>query len=230
MSNLIRIIIRGLFNALTRVRIQGIENVPKTGGCLLAVNHLSLLEPPLVFGMLKREKMTALVAKKYRQKLFFRWLIRAVDGIWINREETDFQALREALAFLKDGGALGIAPEGTRSQTGALIEAKTGAAYLAEKARVPVVPVAVNGTETAFSKLKRLRRPGIELRFGKPFDLPPVERSTRAEDLQRNTDEIMCRIAALLPPPYRGVYADHPRLKELLEGPPDLETVADQAA
>lgn len=230
MSNIIRIIIRGLFNTLTRVRIQGIENVPQTGGCLLAVNHLSMLEPPLVFGMLKREKITALVAKKHRQKLFFRWLIRAVDGIWINREETDFQALREALAFLKDGGALGIAPEGTRSQTGALIEAKPGVAYLADKARVPVVPVAVTGTETAFSQLKRLRRPNLDLRFGEPFDLPPVKRNTRAEDLQRNTDEIMCRIAALLPPPYRGVYADHPRLKELLEGPPDLETVADQVA
>jgi len=230
MSNLIRIIIRGLFNTLTRVRIQGIENVPQTGGCLLAVNHLSLLEPPLVFGMVKREKITALVAKKYRQKVFFRWLIRAVDGIWINREETDFQALREALAFLKDGGALGIAPEGTRSQTGALIEAKPGVAYLADKAHVPVVPVAVTGTETALSQLMRLRRPNLDLRFGEPFDLPPVKRDTRAEDLQRNTDEIMCRMAALLPPPYRGVYANHPRLKELLEGPPNLETVADQAA
>lgn len=226
MSNLIRIIIRGLFNTLTRVRIQGIENVPKTGACLLAVNHLSLLEPPLVFGLVKREKITALVAKKYRRKLFFRWLIRAVDGIWINREETDFQALREALAFLKDGGALGIAPEGTRSHTGALIEAKTGVAYLADKAGVPVVPVAVSGTETAFAKLKRLKRPHIEIKFGKPFNLPPVQRSTRAEDLQRNTDEIMCQLAALLPPAYRGVYADHPRLKELLESRPPLEAVA----
>jgi 1-acyl-sn-glycerol-3-phosphate acyltransferase len=226
MSNLIRIIIRGLFNALTRVRIQGIENVPKTGGCLLAVNHLSLLEPPLVFGLIKRDKITALVAKKYRQKLFFRWLIRAVDGIWINREETDFQALREALAFLKDGGALGIAPEGTRSHTGALIKAKTGVAYLADKAGVPVVPVAVAGTDTAFAKLKRLKRPHIEIKFGKPFHLPLVQRSTRAEDLQRNTDEIMCQLAALLPPAYRGVYADHPRLKELLQAEPLLETVA----
>jgi len=226
MSNLIRIIIRALFNTLTRVRIHGIENVPQIGGCLLAVNHLSLLEPPLVFGLLKRDKITALVAKKYRQKLFFRWLIRAVDGIWINRDETDFQALREALAFLKDGGALGIAPEGTRSQTGALIKAKTGVAYLADKAGVPVVPVAVSGTETAFAKLKRLKRPPIEIKFGKPFNLPPVKHRTRTADLQRNTDEIMCRIAALLPPVYRGVYADHPRLKELLEAKPPLETVA----
>ncbi|MEJ2601623.1 MAG: lysophospholipid acyltransferase family protein [Anaerolineales bacterium] len=226
MSNLIRIIIRGLFNTLTRVRIQGIENVPQTGACLLAVNHLSMLEPPLVFGLIKREKITALVAKKYRRKLFFRWLIRAVDGIWINREETDFQALREALTFLKDGGALGIAPEGTRSHTGALIKAKTGVAYLADKAGVPVVPVAVSGTETAFAKLKRLKRPHIEIKFGKPFHLPPVQRSTRAEDLQRNTDEIMCQLAALLPPAYRGVYADHSRLKELLQAEPPLETVA----
>ena len=109
-----------------------------------------------------------------------------------------------------------MAPEGTRSRTRSLIQAKTGVAYLADKAGVPVVPVAITGTEKAVSTFFRLRRPPIQIRFGKPFCLQPSERHARGSSLDQNTDEIMCRIAALLPPEYRGVYAGHPRLQELL--------------
>ncbi len=115
---------------------------------------------------------------------------------------------------------LGIAPEGTRSRTGALIQAKTGTAYLADKARVPVVPAAIYGSESAVRQLFHLHRPAIHIQFGKPLMLEPVSRSNREADLQRNTDEIMCRIAAMLPERYWGVYAEHPRLIELLDSPP----------
>ena len=119
-----------------------------------------------------------------------------------------------------NGGMLGIAPEGTRSRTGALIQAKTGTAYLADKAGVPVVPAAIYGSESAMRQLFHLHRPAIHIEFGKPFTLEPVSRSNRDADLQRNTDEIMCRIAAMLPQRYWGVYAGHPRLIELLNSPP----------
>jgi 1-acyl-sn-glycerol-3-phosphate acyltransferase len=114
---------------------------------------------------------------------------------------------------------LGIAPEGTRSNTRALIPAKTGVAYLADKAKVAVLPTAIYGTDNAVYEVLRLRRPKMTIHFDKPFMLHPVDRSHRDEALQRNTDEIMCRIAALLPPAYWGAYAAHPRLKELLSKP-----------
>src|SRR5690554_764101 len=212
----LKIIVGFLFKLLSHVHVTGLENVPQNGGVILAVNHLSYLDAPLIFVVSTRDDVTALVTSKYQKHWLFRRLINGVRGIWINREEADVHALKAALAYLQQGGALGIAPEGTRSTTGSLIPAKTGAAYLATKAGVPIVPVAVTGTETAVRKLLSFRRPHIILRFGKPFHLPPLDRKDRAGSLQRNTDAIMCRIAALLPPEYRGVYADHPCLRELL--------------
>ncbi len=206
-----------LFKLLARVEVVGLENLPSQGGCIVASNHLSRIDPPLVFALGKRQDMTALVADKYKRNPFIRPLIVGVGGIWINREEADVHALREARQFLKDGGMLGIAPEGTRSRTGALIQAKTGTAYLADKAGVPVVPAAIYGSESAVRQLFHFHRPAIRIQFGKPLMLEPVSRSNRDADLQRNTDEIMCRIAAMLPERYWGVYAGHARLKELLK-------------
>ena len=209
-------IARLLFKWLFRVTVTGTEVLPTCGGYLLAVNHLSRLDPPLIFALIDRDDVTALVAEKYQRYPFFRWIVETVDGIWINRGEADLSALRQARDFLRGGGVLGIAPEGTRSHTGALIRAKTGAAYLANKAGVPVIPVSISGTDGAIWRALLLQRPRIHVQIGTPVDLLPIERECREATLQRNTDEIMCRIAAMLPERYRGVYADHPRLKELL--------------
>ncbi|MGD2158462.1 MAG: lysophospholipid acyltransferase family protein [Anaerolineales bacterium] len=212
----IHYVIRLLLKLLTRVQAVGLDNIPAEGGCILVSNHLGIIDPVLVFSLLEREDATSLVAKKYQRNPFTRWLINAVDGIWLNRQEADARALRNAVNYLRSGGLLGISPEGTRSPSKALIPAKTGVAYLADKARVPLLPTGITGTERAFSTLARLQRPNLRVHFGSLFELPPLDRTTRDADLQRNTDEIMCRIAALLPPEYRGVYADHPRLRQYL--------------
>jgi 1-acyl-sn-glycerol-3-phosphate acyltransferase len=209
-----------LFKLFARVEAVGLENLPSQGGCIVASNHLSRIDPPLVFALGERRDMTALVADKYKRNPLLRPLIVGVGGIWINREQADVHALREARQFLRNGGVLGIAPEGTRSHTGALIQAKTGTAYLADKAGVLIVPAAIYGSESAVRQLIHLRRPAIHIEFGKPFMLEPVSRSNRGADLQRNTDELMCRIAAMLPERYWGVYAGHVRLKELSNTPP----------
>ncbi|HEX9616107.1 MAG TPA: lysophospholipid acyltransferase family protein [Anaerolineales bacterium] len=206
-----------LFRLLTRVTVIGKENLPVEGGYIAASNHQGIIEVPLVYCVLDREDVTGLVAKKHQDQPIFRWVVDSLGGIWLNRDEADARAVRQATEHLKRGGVLGIAPEGTRSPTGSLIPAKTGVAYLANRAGVPIVPVAVTGTWKAIREVLLLRRPRITVRLGEPFTLPPVERRDRDADLQRNTDEIMARIAALLPPEYRGVYADHPRLRELLE-------------
>jgi len=213
---LIRSIIRLLFRLLSRLDVLGLENIPPTGPGILAANHLGRLDSPLIFSLVERANITSLVADKYQNNFLLRPLVNAVHGIWINREQADFHALRRALEYIEGGGMLGIAPEGTRSRTGALMPAKTGVAYLAGRADVQVVPAGIWGTETAMAQLYRLRRPLIHIRFGKPFRLPPLEHGDRSAGLQKNTDEIMCQIAALLPPAYRGVYAEHPKLKEIL--------------
>ena len=205
-----------LLKVIARVDLYGLENLPPTGGILICTNHLSIIDPALVYVFSGRD-CTALVASKHKKNPFLRWIVNIVGGIWLDRGEADLHALRAAQAYLRQGGVLGIAPEGTRSKTHGLIEAKTGAAYLADKTGVHVVPVGIAGSDMAMPSWKRLRRPHLVMRVGKPFLLPPVRRATRNDDLACNTEEIMCQIAALLPEHHRGVYAGHPRLAEILQ-------------
>jgi len=215
--NLFCCVFRVLFFLLTRVRVYGRKNIPTKGGYIAAANHLSIIEVPLAYCLLNRYDVTGLVAKNHQKNPFFRFIINNMDGIWLNREEIDTRALKAARDHLNGGGVLGVAPEGTRSDTGALLQAKTGIAFLADQADAPILPVAVSGTWQITSEILTLRRPVIKVNIGEPFSLPKVDRKERDKDLRRNTDEIMCQLAALLPPENRGVYADHPRVLELLQ-------------
>lgn len=211
----LRSLLRLLFYTFGRIELIGVENIPLKGGVLVAVNHLSRLDGPLMLATLPRADITALAAEEYRQNAVSRWFLDSARAIWLDRDNPDAKTLKTAIQFLRNGGMLGIAPEGTRSRTGALIAAKPGVAYLATKADVPLLPVAVYGTEDALRQVFRFRRPHVRLVYGETFRLPSLDRAHRDETLQRNADEIMCRIAVLLPKAYRGVYADHPRLHEL---------------
>lgn len=207
---------RLIFRLFSRVTVTGLDNLPVKGSAILAVNHLSIIDAPLVFAIVPRPDLTALVAKNHRKNLFLRLVVNAVNGIWINRDEADSQAVRAARDHLKGGGMLGIAPEGTRSHTGELAPAKTGVAYLANLARVPIIPVAVTGTYKGIQQILMLRRPRFHVNIGKPFELPPIDRKDRDQALQLHTEEIMSQIAVMLPSIHRGAYGEHPRTKELL--------------
>ena len=123
------------------------------------------------------------------------------------------------LKRMKEGGMLVIAPEGTRSKTGALQPGKAGVSYLAAKSGYPVLPVALTGTEDRYvvEQLKHFRRIHITATAGKLMTLEMPQGKNREQILADQTEEIMCQIAALLPKGYHGVYADSPRLKELME-------------
>ncbi|HNB51413.1 MAG TPA: lysophospholipid acyltransferase family protein [Anaerolineales bacterium] len=205
-----------LFRTLTRLEIVGEENIPESGGCLLALNHLSRLDAPLVFSILKRKDSTGLVADKYKNYPIFNWIVETAQGIWLDRDNPDFGALRAAVKFLRAGGVIGIAPEGTRSSTQSLMQPKAGVAFLAVKANVPIVPIAIMGTEKTIHNLLRLRRSPIRIQFGQPFTLSLPAKKEKDAALNEAADEIMCQIARYLMPPYWGVYADHPRLQALL--------------
>jgi 1-acyl-sn-glycerol-3-phosphate acyltransferase len=196
--------------------LGGLEYVPREGAAILAINHLGSLDTPLVYMVVNREDLTGWVADKYRSTPFIPTGVKWLDGIWLDREGIDISAIKAAHTYLKEGRMLGIAPEGTRSHTGALIEGKNGVAYLAANTGTAIIPAAITGTESVNETWQRLRRPRLTVRFGESFNLPPLKRATREMALQQGTDEVMCRIAALLPPTYRGIYADHPRLKVLL--------------
>lgn len=214
-----RFIVHLIMRLVVIVEVHGMENLPAGGGFIVTANHLGRLDPGLVYILLDRQDIILMVAEKYRRFAIFRWLVKSLDMIWVDRFNADFAAMRNVLDRLKKGGVLVIAPEGTRSSIGALLEGRAGASYLAARAGVPVLPVAVTGTEDqlVMKNLRRLKRTPVKISVGEPFSLPPVGKQERDILLQQYTAEIMCHIAALLPPAYRGYYAEHPRLMELLE-------------
>jgi 1-acyl-sn-glycerol-3-phosphate acyltransferase len=212
---ILRTILRFLFWLLADTSINGVENIPE-GACILTINHLGIVDAPLVFTLLRRNDATGLVGLAHKENPILRWLVGQVDGIWIDRENPDVGALKEARNYLRKGWLLGIAPEGTRSDTHALIRAKSGVAFLADRMRGVIVPVGISGTEGGLGRMFTLQRPKFTVVVGEPYRLSPLNRKNRDVSMQHNTDEIMCRIAALLPPAYRGEYAEHPRLNELI--------------
>ena len=218
MGNLLRWLIRLLLNLIADIDMKGHEYVPKEGNCVVATNHLGMLDVPIGLQTLNHWDIFVMVGEKWEKVGFFRWAGKYLNIIFIDRFNPDIKTLRKVIALMEENKILVIAPEGTRSRSGALIEAKAGVSYLAAKLDRPIVPVAITGTEDKVlrANLKKLRRGHITVTAGPAFTLPPLPRENRDEALQQYTDEIMCRIAALLPEKYRGVYADHPRLKELL--------------
>ncbi len=211
-------IIRFLVKKLTRFNVLHPENIPEKGSILLTTNHLSRLDTPILLSITDRNDLVAIVAKKYQQKPLFRWILSKIGKmIWMDRENTDFSAVRQALEYMREGDIVGIAPEGTRSRDSkGLLEGKQGAALLAARAAVPIVPVGIIGSENINAGFVKLQRPLVTINVGEAYTLPAFDRENRQAWLAKCTDEIMCRIAALLPPEYRGFYAEHPRLKELL--------------
>jgi 1-acyl-sn-glycerol-3-phosphate acyltransferase len=208
-------IIGVLVALLWRTDFVGAHNFPASGPYIVAINHLSAFDAPVTLLIIPaRTRMFG--ADKWRSIPVWGWLIKSMGVIWVNRGTADLDAIKAALNVLRSGGRICVAPEGTRSPTGVMIEGKPGLAYLADRAKVPIVPVGMWGTERVAAAWKRLRRPMVRCVVGEPIMLPNDGRAkgTRLDEL---TDMIMCRIAALLPPEYRGVYANHPLLLEMLQ-------------
>jgi 1-acyl-sn-glycerol-3-phosphate acyltransferase len=218
MKYIIRGLIRLIFNLIARVDVSGYEYLPKDTSFVIATNHLGIVDVPIAFYALDRWDMFVVIGEKWRDVGLFRWVGKHFNFIFIDRFNPDIKALRKIISLMEENNILVIAPEGTRSRTGALIEAKPGVSYLATKLKRPIIPVGITGTEdkNLLGNLKKLRRSHVTVTAGPAFTLPPLGRENRDEALKSYTDEIMCHIAALLPEKYRGVYANHPRLNELL--------------
>ena len=213
----LRSIVRFFMKIIADFEINGIEKLPE-GNVIIAANHLGRLYTAALLCILDREDIIMPVAEKYKDHPLYGAIGRAANAIWLNRFDADYSAFRQILDRMKQGGLLVIAPEGTRSKTEALQEGKMGVAFLATKSGYPVLPVAVTGTEDRgiVENLKHFRRSKITATAADLLYIDIPKGEGREEAMRQATDEIMCQIAALLPEKYRGVYADHPRLKELL--------------
>jgi 1-acyl-sn-glycerol-3-phosphate acyltransferase len=218
--SLVMFFLRAIISLIARITIYGIENLPSNTTAYVGVaNHIGRLDPAFVYYFLRRKDIIMLVAEKYKEHAWSRILAESVNGIFVDRFNADLNAMREVLRRLKKGGVVVLAPEGTRSPNCSLIEGWDGASYIASKSGLPILPVGVTGSgdKEVIDRLKHLKRLNIVAHVGPVFNLPPLDNKSRDEQLAAYTEEIMCRIAAELPESYRGIYADHPRLHELLK-------------
>jgi len=205
---------RGLWLAdrlLVRSDIQGLDQLPTEGPVIVYYNHIHYLDPFVLTTRFVNQRYIVPVAKIELESTFFvGWGLRGYGVIFIKRGEADMPALRGSLAVLKAGQMLLISPEGTRSSSGALIEAEKGLALLVYRTNPVLMPVGVWGTRDFPSAYKRLRRPVVHYRFGKPYKFNlPAEISRKQAEIMI-TDYAMRRLAQCLPESMRGVYADPP--------------------
>jgi 1-acyl-sn-glycerol-3-phosphate acyltransferase len=203
----LRAVIRFLLKLLCRVQVEGVECIPGEGPYLLITNHLHWLDPPMIMAFYPH-RAYLFAAEKWEDNWFLGPLFRSLDAIFVQRGEVDRKALRQALAVLEGGGVLGMAPEGTRSKTGAMQKGRSGAAYMAYRAHVKLVPVVTWGQKKAFASWRRFRRAPVHVVFGAPFGPPAIEGKASAAQVHAFSEEIMYHLAAMLPAEYRGVYSD----------------------
>jgi 1-acyl-sn-glycerol-3-phosphate acyltransferase len=199
-----------IIKLVAQIDLKGMDNLPPASSFVAVTNHLSSFDTLSIIALAPVRRATAFGAIEHRSDFIAGWALDRLGLIWVRRGEADREAIKIALDELKDGTAVGMAIEGTRSRTGGLLEGKTGAVYLANRANVPILPIAVWGTEQIAKNLKHLKRSEAHLRISPLIHLPEGRANTA--QLAAYTDQIMLKIAAMLPEQYRGVYRD--RLKD----------------
>ena len=203
---------------LVRFKVVGRENMPAQGPYIVVLNHTSVVDTPVLLLNFPLQKWRFFAIEKWKFHPVYGPIMSWLGAIYIKKDMVDRQQLREAMAAVQEGNVFGLAPEGTRSFNGQMMAAKDGAAYLASRAKVPILPVGLVNNDVLFANIKRFRPTTIEVRIGKPVMLPDNGRRVRSRDLPAYTHFIMVHIAAQLPKRYHGHYADSPALAALLAG------------
>jgi len=187
--------------------VEGLENLPGEGPLITVQNHMISIDTVMGAAFVDRQVVGMSKVENYQVPILGT-LFRLYGTLPVRRGEVDRTALRTALRVLEEGKVLMVAPEGTRSKTNTLQKGKDGLSYVAVKAGAPIVPIAIWGQEKFWDQLRRLRRTKVKMVMGKPFIFEPGEGKLTREQLSQMTDEMMYRLAALLPPDYRGHYGD----------------------
>lgn len=207
---ILKTLTRFVFKILGNIKVTGLENIPSGQPYVVAINHISIFDPPFALAFWPTI-LEAVGAADVFDKPFQGQLLEMYGVIPVHRGEYDRELIEIMLAMLRSGYPLMIAPEGGRSHATAMRRAKPGVAYILDEACVPILPVGIVGTTGDFMKDGlAFHRHTLELRIGRAFTLPPVEGrgEARRAARQRNADLVMQNIAGLLPPEYRGVYSE----------------------
>ncbi len=182
-----------------RLRVSGREHIPAEGGAVIAANHCSYLDPPVMCSSIHSRVVHFMARDTLFSNRMARWYFPRVGVIPLDRTRGDLGALKKAIASLKDGQVIGLFPEGTRSPDGDMRDAKGGIGFLIAKGNVPVVPLYISGTFEAFPKgAKNLSPSRIVARLGKPITPEEIRAAMPAKnDYEAVGALVMSRIRAL---------------------------------
>jgi 1-acyl-sn-glycerol-3-phosphate acyltransferase len=200
--------LKGITSLICRIDDAELKLVPKQGPLILYTNHVNILEIPIIYTHLQPRKVHGMLLAERWENPLLRWMLQVTETIPIHRGEADILAIRKGLKILEQGEILIIAPEGTRSHDGKLQPAHPGVVLLALHSHAPLMPVAYYGAERYKGNLSRLKRTDFHLRVGKPFCLETRGEKVTRQVRQKMLVEMMYQLAAVLPPEYRGHYAD----------------------
>jgi len=214
--------VKGLLSVVCRIDATQLERVPHTGPLIIVANHISSLEVPIIYAHMHPRPMTAFAKAETWKHPLLGPLASLWGAIPLRRGEANARAFRRGLEALANGQIVMIAPEGTRSGHGRLQRGLPGVVLLAIRSGAPLLPMAHYGGEKFRDNLRRLRRTDFHVVVGEPFALNPGKRRINGEFRQELADALMCRIAALLPAAYRGVYAEAPGTLSTLTQPTAL--------
>jgi len=204
---LVNAVIRTVMRLLCRLDAPELERIPSRGPLIMVSNHINFLEVPLLYTLLQPRPLIGLAKVETWDSPPLAFLANLWKAIPVRRGTADLAALRLCLRALRKGNILAVAPEGTRSGDGRLQPGHPGVGHIALQGGFPLLPVAHFGGEKFWRNLKRLRRTRVHVRVGCPFVLEPRGAPVTREDRWDMTHQIMERIADLLPPGYRGAYA-----------------------
>jgi 1-acyl-sn-glycerol-3-phosphate acyltransferase len=208
-EHFVNFISSSFFKLTCKVEVRGVDNVPLKGPAILISNHTTIYEGPLFYLKLRPRKTRALAKKELWDHTFTRMAMEAWESVKVDRGGMDMKAIRGCFSVLDEGNFLCIAPEGTRSKTGALKKAMPGTTFFASRKGVPVFPFVQWGLLSLPENLKKLRRTSVTIVFGKPFFIEkPGGGKLSSDDREKMADEMMYRLAELLPENLRGHYAD----------------------
>ena len=199
-------LLRFLALFLATVKVRGKENLPKDQPVLIVCNHLHIADPPLVAANIPI-KCKIMGKEVLWHNAWSRYWVSNFGAFPVRRDGVDTEAIRSAEQALKEGFSVMMFPEGSRSPNAQMRTALPGAALIASRMKVPILPIAITGTE----HLKHViwcffHHPLMTVTIGKPFDLPPHKGKLPRDGRQEAADYIMHKIAELLPEQYRGAY------------------------
>ncbi len=203
---IVAFVVKWGIHIICRIDAPDIDKVPLKGPLIGYANHSAMIEVPVFFGILQPRRISGWAKIELWDNWFFRWIFGLWNIIPIKRGEADTTALRKAVEVLNEGYIFGLAPEGTRNITGKLQRAHPGAVMLVLHSGAPLQPIAHWGGEDFSKNIRRLKRTDFHVRIGDPICLKLDGIRVTKEIRQQIVDEMMYRLAELLPPEYRGEY------------------------